>query len=74
MQPVETYLSALSNIRASGAGVAETSYYSPLEQLLTALGATLTPKVHCIIHLRNAGAGIPDGGFFTPDQLRWPRW
>ena len=72
MQPVETYLSALSNIRASGAGVAETSYYSPLEQLLTALGATLTPKVHCIIHLRNAGAGIPDGGFFTPDQLRGP--
>lgn len=70
MRPVEAYLSNLANIRASGAGVAETSYYSPLEQLLTSVGATLTPKVHCVIHLRNAGAGIPDGGFFTPDQLR----
>jgi hypothetical protein len=70
LRPIEAYLSALGNIRASGAGVAETSYYSPLEQLLTAIGATLTPKVHCVIHLRNAGAGIPDGGFFTPDQLR----
>lgn len=70
MRPVEAYLSALGNIRASGAGVAETSYYSPLEQLLTAVGATLTRRVQCIIHLKNAGAGIPDGGFFTPEQFR----
>ncbi|MDQ3547423.1 MAG: N-6 DNA methylase, partial [Chloroflexota bacterium] len=30
----------------------------------------LNPKVRCILQLRNAGAGIPDGGLFTQDQLR----
>src|SRR5207253_1331247 len=29
----------------------------------------LKPRVRCIMHPRNLGAGIPDGGFYTPDQL-----
>ncbi|GAB4284424.1 MAG: hypothetical protein Kow0067_06290 [Coriobacteriia bacterium] len=68
--PVEAYFTALRDIHASGAGVAETSYYPALAELLTALGAKLKPKVTAIINLRNTGAGIPDGGLFTAPQLK----
>lgn len=68
MNPVETYLSELKEIRSYGVAVEETSFYGMLESLLNEIGKTLKPKVKCIINLRNAGAGIPDGGLFTPDQ------
>lgn len=70
MHHIETYLSELRDIRASGAGVIEISYYHPLANLLNELGKPLKPKVRCILNLRNRGAGIPDGGLFTADQLR----
>ncbi len=70
MHPLETYLHELSEIHFSGAGVKETSYYPALATLLNDVGKTLKPKVRCIIHLRSQGAGIPDGGLFTADQLR----
>jgi len=70
MHPLETYLRELRDIRASGAGVPETSYYAPLANLLNEIGKGLKPKIRCIINLANRGAGIPDGGLFTPDQLR----
>src|SRR5471032_2411601 len=68
--PVETYLAAVLANRASGATTAETSGYPALVTLLDAVGATLKPKVRCLIQLKNSGAGLPDGGFFTPDQLK----
>ncbi len=68
--PVESYFTQLRDIHASGAGVAETSYYGPLAQLLTELGHKLKPRVTAIINLRNTGAGIPDGGLFTASQLK----
>lgn len=68
--PIEAYFTQLRDIHASGAGVAETSYYIPLAQLLTDLGNKLKPKVTAIINLRNTGAGIPDGGLFTAPQLK----
>ena len=68
--PVEAYFSQLRDIHASGAGVAETSYYGPLATLLTAMGSKLKPKVTAIINLRNTGGGIPDGGLFTAPQLK----
>lgn len=68
--PVEIYFSTLRDIHASGAGVAETSFYPALAELLTALGSKLKPKVTAIINLRNTGAGIPDGGLFTAPQLK----
>ncbi len=37
--------------------------------LLNEIGRKLKPRVRCIINLQNAGAGMPDGGFFTPDQF-----
>src|SRR3990172_11004175 len=70
MHPLETYLHDLSEIHHSGAGVKETSYYPVLATLLNDIGKSLKPKVRCIIHLRSKGAGIPDGGLFTADQLK----
>ena len=65
--PLETYLHELRENRS--AGVAETSYYGILANLLNEAGKSLKPKVKCIIHPKSKGAGIPDGGLFTPDQL-----
>lgn len=70
MQPFETYLRELREIRSSGAAVQETSYYGPLATLLNEVGKTLSPRVRCVINLKNHGAGIPDGGLFTADQLQ----
>lgn len=49
MSPIEQYLQELRDIRATGAAVKETSYYAPLANLLNAIGATLKPKVRCLI-------------------------
>jgi hypothetical protein len=68
--PLETYLKELTEIRTSGAGVKETSYYGPLAVLLNEIGRTLKPRVKCIINLQNQGAGLPDGGFFTQEQFQ----
>jgi hypothetical protein len=68
MNPVEVYLTELRDIRASG-GVPETSGYPALSSLLNDIGHKLKPKVRCTINPKNAGAGIPDGGLFTPNQF-----
>ena len=70
VNPLETYLTELREIRDSGAATKETSGYGTLGKLLDAVGHSLKPKVHCIIQLKNSGAGLPDGGLFTPDQLK----
>jgi hypothetical protein len=70
MHPLEIYLEELRAIRSSGAAVKETSGYGALANLFNAIGHTLKPKVRCFIHVRNSGAGLPDGGLFTSDQLK----
>jgi Type ISP C-terminal specificity domain/N-6 DNA Methylase len=70
MNPLETYLTELREIHDSGAATRETSGYPALQKLLDAIGHALKPKVRCLIQLKNSGAGQPDGGLFTPDQLR----
>src|SRR5258708_5612536 len=70
MHPLETYLRDLRDIRSTGAAVKETSYYGPLANLLNEVGKTLKPRVRCVINLRNLGAGMPDGGLFTPNQFQ----
>jgi hypothetical protein len=67
MNPLETYIRELYEIRSTGAATPETSYYGPLASLLNDIGKTLKPRVRCIINLKNRGAGLPDGGLFTPD-------
>jgi hypothetical protein len=66
---LENYLRELRDIRRSGSAVPETSYYSALASLLDTVGATLKPKVRCIVNPSH-GAGIPDIGLFTPDQFQ----
>ena len=66
---IEHYLTEVAEVRATRANVPETSFYPALEKLLTHVGNGLNPKVRCVIHLANRGAGIPDGGLFTADQL-----
>lgn len=41
-----------------------------MANLLNSIGAGLKPRVRCVINVRNQGAGIPDGGLFTADQLQ----
>lgn len=69
-QALAAYLTELKAIRATGAGVPETSYYPALSNLFNAVGKSLKPKVRCVINISNQGAGLPDGGLFTPDQFQ----
>ena len=62
---VETYLSDLRRIRASGGATAEVSSYGPLENLLNAIGNGLRPKVFCVGQLKDQGAGHPDFGLYA---------
>ncbi len=70
MHPIETYLEKLAEIRASGHATDETSYYPAIEALLAEIGKGLKPRVAPVLQLKNRGAGLPDGGLFTQDQLR----
>jgi hypothetical protein len=67
MHPLETYLAEIATLRGA---TKETSGYGVLQNLLNDVGHTLKPRVKCIIHPKNSGAGIPDGGLFLPDQLK----
>jgi hypothetical protein len=64
MGMLQDYLSGLAGIHATGEAVEETSYYGQLETLLNRAGATLSPRVLCVLTTRNRGAGVPDGGLF----------
>jgi hypothetical protein len=70
MTPLETYLRDLHEIRSTGAGVKETSYYPALSNLFNEAGKHLKPRVRCVINLANRGAGLPDGGLFTAEQFQ----
>ncbi len=64
----ETYFAALTDIHATGGGVAETSFYPALINLLNAVGETLKPRVLAVSQLQNTGAGNPDAGLFSASQ------
>lgn len=66
--PVESFFRTVRQVRDAG-GVAETSFYPAIAALLDEAGGRLSPRVRCIIHPQNRGAGIPDGGLFTADQM-----
>ncbi|MBL8230783.1 MAG: N-6 DNA methylase [Bryobacterales bacterium] len=70
MRALEEYLQDLHEIRSSGSAVQETSYYPALSNLMNAAGKTLKPRVRCVMNLRNRGAGMPDGGLFSADQIQ----
>ena len=67
---VETYFADLQRVRASGGATGERSSYGPLVTLLTAVGATLKPKVFCVGELADQGAGHPDFGLYAAKQVQ----
>ena len=67
---VETYFADLRRVRASGGATGERSSYGPLANLLSAVGATLKPKVFCVGELADQGAGHPDFGLYSARQVQ----
>ena len=67
---VEKYFVDLRRVRASGGGTGERSSYTPLANLLNAVGATLKPKVFCVGELADQGAGHPDFGLYGAKQVQ----
>ena len=67
---VETYLTELGQIRASGGATGERSYYGPLANLLNAVGGTLKHKVICVGELADQGVGHPDFGLYAAKQMQ----
>ena len=67
---VETYLTALRRMRASGGATGERSYYPALSTLLNTVGTTLKPKTFCVAELATQGAGHPDFGLYTARQVQ----
>ena len=67
--PLTVYLTECCSRHRTGAATPETSFYGPLDTLLNAVGHKLKPRVRCFMSLKNQGAGMPDGGLFTPDQM-----
>ncbi len=66
---VEAYFGDLGRVRASGGATGERSSYGPLANLLNAVGATLKPKVFCVVptsastrRSRCSGAALARGG------------
>ena len=69
-QAVEAYFTELRLVRGSGGATNERSLYVPLANLLTAVGGTLRPKVFCVQELAHQGAGHPDFGLYTTQQVQ----
>ena len=67
---VEAYFTDLRRVRASGGATGERSFYPALADLLRAVGATLKPKVFCVLELADQGAGHPDGALYTARQVQ----
>jgi hypothetical protein len=67
---VREYFSRMAEIRGTGGATKETSYYSALENLLNDFGKGLKPHVICNGQLRNDGAGNPDFGLYTKNQVQ----
>ncbi len=65
---VETYFAVLHRVRASGGATGERSHYTALDNLLTAVGTTLRPKVFCVPELADQGAGHPDFSLYAAKQ------
>lgn len=70
VKAVEHYFAELRDARRTGAGTPERTYYPAFANLLNAIGADLKGRVLCLSDLENTGAGHPDFGLFTSNQLQ----
>ncbi len=66
----ETYFADLGRVHASGGATGERSSYGPLHGLLSAIGAALRPKVHCVQEPADQGAGHPDFALYAARQMQ----
>jgi hypothetical protein len=64
VNPLETYLDLLLEVRATRRGTPELSYRAALENLLNDVGTKLDPAVQATAELADSGAGHPDFGLF----------
>ena len=69
-QAAEAYFTDLCRVRSSGGATDERSLYVPLANLLNAMGGALRPKVFCVQELADQGAGHPDFGLYTTQQVQ----
>jgi len=67
---VEQYIAAMRTARSFGAHTAETTFYTPLSNLLNTVGEALKPRVVFVAHPGSRGAGLPDGGLFPVANRR----
>ena len=70
IQAVEAYFTDLRLVRGSGGATNERSLYVPLANLLNDVGGSLRPKVFCVQELADQGAGHPDFGLYTTQQVQ----
>ena len=70
---VAAYFADLRRVRASGGATGERSYYPALAGLLRAVGATLKPKVFCVLEPADQGAGHPDCALYTARHVQRAR-
>ena len=61
---IEQYIAAMRTAHSFGSHTAETSFYTPLANVLNAVGENLKPRVVFVAHPGSRGAGLPDGGLF----------
>lgn len=68
MSPLSDYLRKVYTIQAVQS-TGELSFYDALADLLDDVGSQQDPTVRCVMNLKDMGAGLPDGGLFTEDQI-----
>ena len=66
---IATYMKRMLSIKGTGAATSESSFYSPLENLLNEIGQSLNPKIVCNGQLRNQGHNHPDFGLYSEHQV-----
>ena len=67
---VEAYFAELGRMHTSGGATGERSSYGPLHGLMSAVGAELKPKVHCVREAAGQGAGHPDFALCAARQMQ----
>ena len=65
---VKSYFTDMRDVKESGGGTREESYYPPLNKLLNSIGATMPVRVKCVSQLRTQGADHPDFGLYSHKQ------
>jgi len=67
---VAAYFAEVRDVRRLGAGTKERSFYPAFANLMNAIGTELRPRVICLSNLGDIGAGQPDFGLYTSQQLQ----